>query len=57
MHRRADTIYLNVPDPSQPFGYSPLARFSASLRPLVTSGQHDVFKKMWDGGRTRMMHH
>ncbi len=55
--READTIYLNVPNASQPFGYNPLARVSAGLRPLVASGILDVFKKMWnDAWGARMEH-
>lgn len=56
-HRAPDTIYLNVPDAGQPFGYNPLLRVSAGLRPLVASGLIDVFKKMWaDAWGVRMEH-
>lgn len=56
-HRHGDVIYLDVPDPSQPFGYNPFARVSAGLRPLVASGLLDVFKKMWnDAWGARMEH-
>jgi hypothetical protein len=55
--RAADTIYLNVPDASQPFGYNPLLHVSAGLRPLVASALIDVFKKMWaDAWGVRMEH-
>ena len=56
-HRASEIIYLNVPDPAQPFGYNPLLHVSASLRPLVASGLIDVFKKMWaDAWGVRMEH-
>lgn len=47
-NRRADTVYLDAPDPAQPFGYNPLLHVSPHLRPLVASGLIDVLKKMWD---------
>lgn len=56
-HRAADTIYFNVPDPTQPFGYNPLLHVSPGLRSLVASGLIDVFKKMWaDAWGVRMEH-
>ena len=56
-HRAPDVVYLNVPDPAQPFGYNPLLRVSAGLRPLVASGLIDVFKKMWaEAWGVRMEH-
>ena len=56
-HRASETIYLNVPDPAQPFGYNPLLHVSPGLRPLVASGLIDVFKKMWaDAWGVRMEH-
>ena len=57
VRRASDAIYLNVPDPAQPFGYNPLLHVSAGLRPLVASGLIDVFKKMWgDAWGVRMEH-
>lgn len=56
-HRMSEVIYFNVPDPSQPFGYNPLARVGAGLRPLVASGLLDVFKKMWDDAWGARMEH
>lgn len=41
-------IYLNVPDPAQPYGYNPLRRVSEPLRPLLASGLLEVFKKLWN---------
>jgi hypothetical protein len=56
-HRKADLIYFDVPDTSQPYGYNPLARVSADLRPLVASGLMDVLKKMWDDAWGVRMEH
>lgn len=56
-HRRSGTVYFNVPDPAQPFGYNPLARVGPGLRPLVASGLLDVFKKMWDDSWGPRMEH
>ena len=56
-HRRADTVYFNVPDPALPYGYNPLIRVSPGLRPLVASGTIDIFKKLWaDSWGVRMEH-
>ena len=55
--RRDDIVYLNVPDPKQPYSYNPLARVSADKRPLVASGLMEVFEKMWgDAWGVRMEH-
>jgi hypothetical protein len=55
--RRADTVYLDVPDPKVPYGYNPFVRVSPGLRPLVASGLMDVFKKLWsDSWGPRMEH-
>ena len=56
-HRVDDLIYVNLGDTEQPYGYNPLLRVNASLRPLVASGILDVFKKMWsDAWGARMEH-
>ena len=47
-HRRSDVIYFNVPDRTQPYGYNPLRRVNAELRPLAASGMLEVLKKTWD---------
>lgn len=57
MHRVADVIYFNVPDPKLDFGYNPFAQVGAGLRPLVASGLMDVFKKMWDDSWGPRMEH
>lgn len=55
--RRDDVIYVNVPDPEQPYSYNPLSRVSADKRPLVASGLMEVFEKMWgDAWGVRMEH-
>ncbi|MBJ7533305.1 type IV secretion system DNA-binding domain-containing protein [Rhodomicrobium vannielii ATCC 17100] len=55
--RKGDVVYLNVPDPAQPYSYNPLSRVSADKQPLVASGLMEVFKKMWgDAWGVRMEH-
>lgn len=50
-------IYLNAPDPNQPFGYNPLRRVSPQLRPLLASGVLEIFKKLWsEAWGVRMEH-
>lgn len=56
-HRKADTVYFDVPDPSQPHGYNPFAQVSPGMRPLVASGILDVFKKMWEDSWGPRMEH
>src|SRR5712671_1217922 len=36
--RKRDLIYLNVPDPEQPFGFNPLEGVSALRRSLAANG-------------------
>ena len=55
--RHADLIYFDVTDPSQPYGYNPVARVSSPYRSLVASGLLDVFKKMWDDAWGARMEH
>tara|TARA_R100001244_G_scaffold6593_24_gene8160 strand:- start:33655 stop:34818 length:1164 start_codon:yes stop_codon:yes gene_type:complete len=53
----ADHIYWNVSDPQSPFGYNPLTRVPAHLRPLVASGFIETLKKQWaDSWGARMEH-
>jgi type IV secretory pathway TraG/TraD family ATPase VirD4 len=55
--KRQDVIYLDVPDPSQPYGYNPLRHVSPDRIALAASGMMDVFKKMWpDAWGVRMEH-
>src|SRR6185295_13236602 len=55
--RRADVIYLNAADPSQPYGYNPLRHVREDRISLAASGMMEVFKKMWpDAWGVRMEH-
>jgi hypothetical protein len=55
--RRDDLIYVNVPDPSQPWGFNPLAGVPADKRPLAASALLDAFKKLWsDSWGPRLEH-
>ncbi len=46
--RRADVIYFNVLDRTQPYGYNPLRRVSPARRSLAASGLLKVLRKTWD---------
>jgi len=45
--RRADLIYLNVPDPTQPFGFNPLQGVPVLKRSLAANGIVEALKKMF----------
>jgi Type IV secretion-system coupling protein DNA-binding domain len=45
--RQQDLIYLNVPDPSQPYGYNPLRKVRHDRIPLAASGLLEAMKKLW----------
>jgi len=50
-------IYLNAPDPSQPYGYNPLRRVRDDKIPLAVSGLLETLEKMWpDAWGVRMEH-
>lgn len=50
-------IYLNAPDPNQPYGYNPLRRVRDDKIPLAVSGFLETLKKMWpDAWGVRMEH-
>jgi len=50
-------VYLNAPDPSQPYGYNPLRRVRDDKIPLAVSGLLETLKKMWpDAWGVRMEH-
>ncbi len=52
-----DHVYWDVSDPNCGFGYNPITRTSASLRPLVASGLLDTLKRQWvDAWGARMEH-
>jgi hypothetical protein len=40
-------VYLNVPDPAQPYGYNPLRRVRQDRIPLAASGMIETFEKLW----------
>ena len=46
--RKADLVYLNVPDPEQPFGFNPLERVPPLRRPLAANGIVEAMKKLFD---------
>jgi len=46
--RRADLIYLNVPDPLQPFGFNPLEKVPPLRRSLAANGIVETLKKLFD---------
>jgi len=46
--RRADVIYLNVPDPEQPFGFNPLEGVPPLRRSLAANGIVETLKKLFD---------
>lgn len=49
--------YWDIADPACPYGYNPLTRVSAAVRPLVASGLIETLKKQWgDAWGARMEH-
>ena len=46
--RRPDVLFLDAPDPHQPFGVNPLRHVAPGRRPLAAGGLLEVFKKSWD---------
>lgn len=46
--RRKDVIYLNVPDPAQPFGFNPLENVPPLRRSLAANGISETLKKLFD---------
>ncbi|WFU32389.1 type IV secretion system DNA-binding domain-containing protein [Bradyrhizobium brasilense] len=55
--RKADVIYLNAADRSQPYGYNPLRHVREDRIAVAASGFIEVFKKMWpDAWGVRMEH-
>ena len=50
-------MYLNAPDPAQPFGFNPLRRIRDDKIPLAASGILETLKKLWpDAWGVRMEH-
>jgi type IV secretory pathway TraG/TraD family ATPase VirD4 len=55
--RSHDVIYLNAPDPTQPFGYNPLRHVREDRIALAASGFLEAFKKLWpEAWGVRMEH-
>jgi hypothetical protein len=46
--RRKDLIYLDVPDPTQPFGFNPLQGVAPLRRSLAANGIVEALKKIFD---------
>lgn len=56
-HFEEQAVIWNVADPSCSYGYNPLTHTSPALRPLVTSGLIEAFRKQWaDAWGVRMEH-
>lgn len=56
-HLRDRIVYLNAPDPAQPFGYNPLRRVREDKIPLAASGMLETLKKLWpEAWGVRMEH-
>lgn len=47
--READLVYIDLPNPQQPYGYNPLTYVSPERRSLVASGILELFQKMLTG--------
>lgn len=55
--RQGDVVYLDAPDPAQPYGYNPLRRVREDKIPLAASGLMEAMKKLWpDAWGVRMEH-
>jgi hypothetical protein len=46
--KRSDVIYLDVPDPEQPFGFNPLEGVPPLRRTLAANGIVEALKKLFD---------
>ena len=56
-HLTSRVVYLNAPDPAQPFGYNPLRRIRDDKIPLAASGILETLRKLWpDAWGVRMEH-
>lgn len=55
--RKDEFIFLNAPDPTQPFGYNPLRTIRKDKIPLAVSGLMEAMKKLWtEAWGVRMEH-
>jgi hypothetical protein len=55
--RANDLVYINLPDPAQPYGYNPLSHVSPERRSLVASGVMELFEKLWPNAWGQRMEH
>src|SRR5436853_5453904 len=46
--RKADLIYVNVPDRSRPLGFNPLQHIPGAKRALAAAQLLEAFKKQWN---------
>lgn len=54
---RERVVYVDAPDPKQPYGYNPLRRVRADKIPLAVSGILETLRKLWpDAWGMRMEH-
>jgi hypothetical protein len=49
--------YLNVPDPTQPYGYNPLRKVRPERIPLAAAGLLETFRKQWPNAWGVRMEH
>ena len=57
LRRKADVVYFDAADASQPYGYNPLRRVRADRIPLAVSGLMEAFAKLWpEAWGVRMEH-
>lgn len=55
--RRTEVVYLNAPDPAQPYGYNPLRHVRPDRIALAASGFLEAFEKLWpEAWGVRMEH-
>ncbi len=55
--RKADVVYFDAADASQPYGYNPLRRVRLDRIPLAVSGLMEAFAKLWpEAWGVRMEH-
>jgi hypothetical protein len=45
--RQSELLHLNLPDPTQPYRFNPLADVPPASQPLAAAGLIEVFKKLW----------
>ncbi|MEO0697672.1 MAG: hypothetical protein AAFY84_16425 [Pseudomonadota bacterium] len=56
-HLGVNHVYWDIADPNSSYGYNPLTKTSAGLRPLVASGLIETLKRQWaDAWGARMEH-